>query len=133
MRISDWSSDVCSSDLEAFDEDTSGAYDGIGVEVQQLPDGKVKVIAPIDDTTAARAGVKAGDLIVAVDGKPLTPAGAEGQGPLRGEPGSTVKLTIVPEGKARPLQYSVKRRSINPARARGSMHATAHATNTTRR
>src|SRR5690606_11961504 len=35
-------------DAEAFDEDTSGAYDGIGVEVQQLPDGKVKVIAPID-------------------------------------------------------------------------------------
>src|SRR3546814_505072 len=67
-------------DAEAFDEDTSGAYDGIGVEVQQLPDGKVKVIAPIDDTPAARAGVKAGDLIVAVDGQPLTDRKSVGEG-----------------------------------------------------
>src|SRR3546814_12943157 len=105
-------------DAEAFDEDTSGAYDGIGVEVQQLPDGKVKVIAPIDDTPAARAGVKAGDLIVAVDGKPLTPAGAEGQGPLRGEPGSTVKLTLVREGESRPLPISVPRGTNNTASVR---------------
>ena len=90
-------------DAEAFDEDTNGAYDGIGVEVQQLPDGKVKVIAPIDDTPAARAGIKAGDTIVAVDGKTLTPASAEGQGPLRGEPGSTVKLTVVREGDVETL------------------------------
>ncbi|MFC3715991.1 S41 family peptidase [Luteimonas soli] len=108
-------------DAEAFDEDTSGAYDGIGVEVQQLPDGKVKVIAPIDDTPAARAGVKAGDLIVAVDGKPLTPASAEGQGPLRGEPGSTLKLTIMREGEPKPLQISVTRGTIKLASVRGRM------------
>src|SRR5690606_28459085 len=105
-------------DAEAFDEDTSGAYDGIGVEIQQLPDGKVKVIAPIDDTPAARAGVKAGDLIVAVDDKPLTPASAEGQGPLRGEPGSPVKLTIVREGESRPLHISVTRGTIKVASVR---------------
>src|SRR3546814_18045470 len=108
-------------DAGAFDEDTSGAYDGIGVEVQHLPDGKVKVIAPSDDTPAARAGVKAGDLIVAVDGKPLTPAGAEGQGPLRGEPGSTVKLTIVREGEPRPLLIRVTRGTIQLASVRGRM------------
>lgn len=108
-------------DAEAFDEDTSGAYDGIGVEVQQLADGKVKVIAPIDDTPAARAGVKAGDLIIAVDGKPLTPASAEGQGPLRGEPGSTVKLTIAREGEAGPLQISVTRGTIKITSVRGRM------------
>src|SRR3546814_9953232 len=78
-------------------------------------------MAPIDDTPAARAGVKAGDLIVAVDGKPLTPAGAEGQGPLRGEPGSTVKLTIVREGEPRPLQISVTRGTIKLASVRGRM------------
>jgi carboxyl-terminal processing protease len=108
-------------DAEAFDEDTNGAYDGIGVEVLQLPDGKVKVIAPIDDTPAARAGVKAGDTIVAVDGKTLTPASAEGQGPLRGEPGSTVKLTIVREGEPKPLQISVTRGTIKVASVRGRM------------
>jgi len=108
-------------DAEAFDEDTNGAYDGIGVEVQQLPDGKVKVIAPIDDTPAARAGIKAGDTIIAVDGKTLTPASAEGQGPLRGEPGSTVKLTVVREGEPKPLQISVTRGTIKVASVRGRM------------
>ena len=80
-------------DAQAFDEETSGAYAGIGVEVQPQPDGTVKVIAPIDDTPAARAGIKSGDIIIAVDGKPLTPADAEGQGPLRGKPGSQLVLT----------------------------------------
>ena len=106
-------------DAEAFDEDTNGAYDGIGVEVQQLPDGKVRIIAPIDDTPAARAGIKSGDTIVAVDGKPLTPASAEGQGPLRGEPGSSVKLTILREGAPKPLEISVKRETIRIASVRG--------------
>ena len=108
-------------DAEAFDEDTSGAYDGIGVEVQQLPDGKVKVIAPIDDTPAARAGVKAGDTIIAVDGKPLTPATAAGQGPLRGKPGSTVELTIAREGAPKPLKISVTRDTIRIASVHGRM------------
>jgi carboxyl-terminal processing protease len=89
--------------------------------VQQLPDGKVKVIAPIDDTPAARAGIKAGDTIIAVDGKTLTPASAEGQGPLRGEPGSTVKLTVVREGEPKPLQISVTRGTIKVASVRGRM------------
>ena len=106
-------------DAEAFDEDTNGAYDGIGVEVQQLPDGTVRIIAPIDDTPAARAGIKSGDTIVAVDGKPLTPASAEGQGPLRGEPGSSVKLTILREGAPKPLEISVKRETIRIASVRG--------------
>ncbi len=108
-------------DAEAFDEDTNGAYDGIGVEVQQLPDGRVRIIAPIDDTPAARAGIKAGDTIVAVDGKPLTPASAEGQGPLRGEPGSTVKLTLLREGAPKPIDVSVKRETIRIASVRGRM------------
>ncbi|HZW19359.1 MAG TPA: S41 family peptidase [Luteimonas sp.] len=108
-------------DAEAFDEDTSGAYDGIGVEVQQLPDGRVKVIAPIDDTPAARAGVKAGDTIIAVDGKPLTPASAAGQGPLRGKSGSTVELTIAREGEPKPLKISVTRETIRIASVHGRM------------
>ena len=57
------------TDAQAFDEETSGAYAGIGVEVQLQPDGRIKVIAPIDDTPAARAGIKAGDIITAVDGR----------------------------------------------------------------
>jgi carboxyl-terminal processing protease len=108
-------------DAQAFDEETSGAYDGIGVEVQQQPDGTVKVIAPIDDTPAAQAGIKSGDVIVAVDGRPLTSADAEGQGPLRGKPGSRLVLTIVREGVAKPFDVTLQRQTIRVASVRGRM------------
>jgi carboxyl-terminal processing protease len=108
-------------DAQAFDEETSGAYDGIGVEVQQQPDGTVKVIAPIDDTPAAKAGIKSGDVIVAVNGKPLTPADAEGQGPLRGKPGSQLVLTIAREGVAKRFDVTLQRQTIRVASVRGRM------------
>ncbi|HRO28602.1 MAG TPA: S41 family peptidase [Luteimonas sp.] len=109
------------SDAEAFNEGTTGAYDGIGVEVLQLPDGKVRVIAPIDDTPAAKAGIRAGDTIVSVDGKPLTPADAEGSGPLRGPSGTVLVLGVVREGEAAPLEISVRRETIKVASVRGRM------------
>lgn len=95
-------------DAEAFDQDTSGAYNGIGVEVQQQSDGTILVIAPIDDTPAARAGIKPGDLIVSVDGKALT-ADQNENNPLRGEPGSKTVLTVQREGAKQPLEITVQR------------------------
>ncbi|MBO8044403.1 PDZ domain-containing protein, partial [Pseudomonas aeruginosa] len=60
-------------DAQAFDEQANGAYEGIGVELQQQPDNaSMKVISPIDDTPAAKAGILAGDLIIAIDGKPIS-------------------------------------------------------------
>ena len=106
---------------EAFDEGTTGAYDGIGVEVLQLPDGKMKIIAPIDDTPAAKAGIRAGDTIVAVDGKPLVPADAEGPGPLRGPPGSKTVLSVLREGEPKPLEITVHRETIKVASVRGRL------------
>ncbi|MGH8045519.1 MAG: S41 family peptidase, partial [Stenotrophomonas sp.] len=79
-------------DAEAFDEQAEGAYEGIGVELQQQPDNSsLKVISPIDDTPAAKAGVLAGDLIIAIDGKPIS--AIEATEPLRGKAGSKVVLT----------------------------------------
>jgi len=106
---------------EAFDEGTTGAYDGIGVEVLQLPDGKMKIIAPIDDTPAAKAGIRAGDTIIAVDGKPLVPSDAEGPGPLRGPPGSKTVLSVLREGEAKPLEITVQRETIRVASVRGRL------------
>ncbi len=108
------------SDAEAFDEDASGAYDGIGVEVQQQPDGTILVIAPIDDTPAARAGIKSGDLIVAVDGKPLTPEQIDSN-PLRGEPGTKTVLTVQREGAKKPLEIQVQRETIRISSVRSRM------------
>ena len=109
------------SDAQAFDEETNGAYDGIGVEVVTLPDGSVKIVSAIDDTPAAQAGLRSGDTIIAVDGRELTPADAVGSGPLRGKPGSSVKLKIVREGAAKPFEVTLKRDTIRVASVRSRM------------
>jgi carboxyl-terminal processing protease len=108
-------------EAQAFDESSTGAYDGIGVEVLQQPDGTVKIISPIDDTPAQRAGLKSGDVIVAVDGKPLEPGDDDDGGPLRGEPGSSVVLTVVREGSPKPFDVKVQRETIRVASVRSRM------------
>lgn len=108
------------ADAQAFDESTSGAYDGIGVEVLEQPDGTVKVISPIDGTPAQRAGIKSGDVIIAVDGKRLQPAEDE-QGPLRGKPGSKIVLTISREGTPKPFDVAIERETIRVASVRSRL------------
>ncbi len=106
-------------DAEAFDEQANGAYDGIGVELLQQQDNTLKVISPIDDTPAARAGILAGDLIVAIDGKPI--ASVDAMEPLRGAPGTKVTLTLVREGKDKPFDVTVQRETIRVASVRSKM------------
>ena len=107
-------------DAEAFDEETSGAYDGIGVEVQPQPDGSILVIAPLDETPAARAGLRSGDSIVAVDGKPLQP-GENNEAPLRGKAGTTVVLTVIREGAPEPLKLGIVRETIRVQSVRSKL------------
>ena len=109
------------SDAEAFEEGTTGAYEGIGVEVMQLPDGRIRVVAPMDDSPAQRAGILAGDVITAVDGVPLTPESHAGSGPLRGPPGTEVDVTVVREGEAGPLELRVARAVIRTPSVRGDI------------
>jgi carboxyl-terminal processing protease len=106
-------------DAEAFDEQATGAYDGIGVELQQQPDNTLKVIAPIDDTPAARAGIRAGDVIVAIDGKPI--ANVDGMEPLRGKSGTQVVLTLTRQGRDKPFDVTVKRETIRVTSVRSRM------------
>ncbi|KAF1684694.1 peptidase S41 [Pseudoxanthomonas broegbernensis] len=104
---------------ESFEEQTSGAYDGIGVELLQQPDNTLKVIAPIDGTPAARAGVLAGDTIVAIDGRPI--AQVEGMEPLRGASGSRVTITVVRAGQDKPFDLSMVRETIKVTSVRSRM------------
>lgn len=105
---------------ENFNEQSRGNYEGIGVEIQRQPDGTLRVIAPIDDTPAARAGIKSGDLIVAVDGAPLTPSD-EAASSLRGEAGTTLELTVIRDGETEPLSIKVERQVIRTASVRTRM------------
>jgi carboxyl-terminal processing protease len=107
-------------DAQAFDEQANGAYEGIGVELQQQPDNaSMKVIAPIDDTPAAKAGILAGDLIIAIDGKPISAIDASE--PLRGPAGSKVVLTIVRDGKPKPFDVSLTRQTIRVTSVRSRL------------
>ncbi|WP_411278352.1 S41 family peptidase [Falsiroseomonas sp.] len=97
---------------------TRGEFGGLGIEVTQ-ENGYVKVISPIDDTPAARAGVKPGDLITHLNGQStqgLTLQEAVEQ--MRGERGTTIKLTIRREGERTPLEISLTRDVIRPQVAR---------------
>jgi carboxyl-terminal processing protease len=75
-----------------------------------MENGFVKVVSPIDDTPAQRAGIKAGDLIVRLDDKPVKGMTlADAVKIMRGEPGSDIVLTVVREGEEAPLKFTLTR------------------------
>jgi carboxyl-terminal processing protease len=102
-------------DADAFKEmqtTTTGKFGGLGIEVG-AEDGFVRVISPIDDTPAFRAGIKAGDFIIKVDDTSLRGISlTEAVKRMRGEAGTDAKLTILRRGEARELVFNVKRAII---------------------
>ncbi|HXK57841.1 MAG TPA: S41 family peptidase, partial [Gammaproteobacteria bacterium] len=100
---------------------TTGEFGGLGIEVG-LEDGFVKVIAPIDDTPAQRAGVQAGDLIVKLDDRPIKGVSLdEAVKLMRGKRGTSITLTIVREGEKKPLTITVVRDVIRVASIKSRM------------
>ena len=109
------------SEFESLQANTSGEFGGLGIEVG-IEDGFVRVITPIDDTPAQRAGVKSGDLITklddhAVQGMDLNDAVEL----MRGKPGSKIILTIVREGEEKPIEIEVVRDVIQVASVKSRM------------
>ena len=90
-------------ELTALTEDTSGAYEGLGIEVFSA-DGVLRVIAPIDDTPAERAGIKPGDIITRIDGKTITSenAGESVERPLAVEVECEADDAVVPAAAEHP-------------------------------
>jgi len=90
-------------------EGTSGEFGGLGIVVG-MEDGFVKVISPIDDTPAQKAGVKSGDMIIRLDKKNVKGMSLEDAvSIMRGKPKTKIKLTIVREGEDKPLILSIVR------------------------
>ncbi len=93
-------------------EGTTGEFGGLGIEVG-TEDGLIKVISPIDDTPASRAGVKAGDTIIRLDGTPVRGMALnDAIKKMRGEVGSKITLSIMREGAAKPLEITLERAVI---------------------
>src|SRR5580704_14272133 len=111
-------------DVDGFKElaiGTQGEFGGLGIEVG-VEDGFVKVISPIDDTPAARAGIKAGDLIVKIGGTPargmsLTDAVKR----MRGKPHTSIVLELARKGDAKPFVVTLVRETIKVQSVRAKM------------
>ncbi|RDI97235.1 S41 family peptidase [Dyella solisilvae] len=99
--------------LAELSEDTTGQYGGLGIEVLQV-DGTLRIIAPIDDTPASRAGIKPGDTIVKINGKPVDSENIDEMfKELRGDPGSKITLTILHEKSDKPIDMPLVRERIS--------------------
>src|SRR4051794_39012156 len=107
-------------ELKELQTETRGAFGGLGIEVT-MEDGLVKVIAPIDDTPAARAGILANDIITQIDSEPVQGMTiSQAVDKMRGPVNSSVKLTIQRKEKREPIEVSLTRKiiQIRPVRAR---------------
>ena len=103
------SSYLIPDDYQELQAGTSGEFGGLGIEVG-MEDGFVKVIAPIDDTPAQRAGVEAGDLVIRLDDTPVKGMSlSDAVKVMRGAPGTDIVLTIVREGLDRPIRITITR------------------------
>jgi carboxyl-terminal processing protease len=106
--------------LARLSERTSGRYAGVGAQID-VRDGWITIVAPLPGGPALDAGIRTGDRMVKVDGKPIHELTVEeAQKLLRGTPGTTVRVTIERPGLAMPLEFTLKRREI---KVRSVQHA----------
>lgn len=115
------SSYLDASSFEDLQVNTTGEFGGLGIEVG-MEDGFIKVIAPIDETPAARAGVEAGDLIIKLDNvsvKGLTLDEAVDK--MRGPKGSELTITIVRDGVDGPFDITIERDTIKVRSVRAKL------------
>lgn len=111
---------MTAKDFDDMKVQTKGEFGGLGIEVT-MEDGVVKVVSPIDDTPAFKAGLKAGDLITHLDGKPIIGMTlAEAVDKMRGKVGSPIEITVRREGAQAPIILKIVRDviKIQPVKSR---------------
>ena len=100
-------------DFRSMQVQTSGEYGGLGIEVT-MEDGFVKVVTPMDDTPASRAGLKPGDLFTSINGKPIVGQTlSEAVKEMRGPIGTDIMLTVLRAGED-PFDVTLTREKIQP-------------------
>jgi len=106
-------------DFSELQEHTTGKFGGLGIEVG-IEEGLIKVVSPIDDTPAEKAGIKAGDFIVSLDGEPVREMSLTNAiDKMRGEPGTDIELSIRRQGESELLEFVLTRAEIKVASVRG--------------
>ncbi|WEF31833.1 S41 family peptidase [Pseudoduganella chitinolytica] len=103
-------------------EGSQGKFVGLGIEIAQSDDGYIKIVSPIEDSPAYRAGIKAGDLITRLDQTPLKGLSLdESVKRMRGEPHSKVTLTVLRKDEPQPLTFSLVREEIHQKSVKGKI------------
>src|SRR5690606_6051051 len=115
------SGDLPPSDYGEAREDIPGEFGGLGIEVT-MEENTIKVVSPIDDTPAQRAGILANDFIVALDDVPIQGLTLdEAVDKMRGPIGTSIKVTVMREGVAEPIDFELTRATIALRAVRWSM------------
>ena len=105
-------------DFSELQEHTTGKFGGLGIEVG-IEEGLIKVVTPIDDTPAEKAGIEAGDFIVSLDGEPVREMSlTDAIDKMRGEPGTDIELSIRRKGEQELLEFVLTRAEIKVASVR---------------
>jgi carboxyl-terminal processing protease len=113
------------ADYDDMRQDTSGEFGGLGIEVT-MEEGVIKVVSPIDDTPAAKAGIMSNDLIVELDGVQVQGLTLdEAVAKMRGPIGTSIKVTVFREGVTDPLNFELTRAIIAMRAVRWSMEGGA--------
>jgi len=100
---------LANDEYDSLQETTQGEFGGLGIEIGEQ-DGYIKIITPIDDSPAQRAGILPGDLIIEIDGKPLRDMLInDAVNMMRGEIGSTIDIGIMRDGEPQPLEFTLTR------------------------
>ena len=108
-------------DYADVQEDTTGQFGGLGIEVT-MEEGIIKVVSPIDETPAARAGILSNDYIIELDGQQVLGMTLdEAVGMMRGPVGSKITLTVIREGRDEPLEFELSRDIIAMRAVRWSL------------
>lgn len=108
-------------DFKSLEESTSGEFGGIGIEIS-ADDGLIKIITPIDNSPAKKAGIKAGDIIIKLDDTPLRGLDIKRSVDLmRGKIGEPIKITVIRAGVPQPLDITVIRSTIRVDSVRSYM------------
>ncbi len=111
-KLDPYSDYLSKDDFSELKVGTTGRFGGIGIEIT-MEDGFVKIITPIDDTPAQKAGLKAGDLVIEVQDVSLKDKSLNDAVKLmRGEPGTKVKVKILRESAEQPLDFELTRQII---------------------
>lgn len=109
---------LAGEEYDSLQENTQGQFGGLGIEIGEQ-DGYIKIISPIDDSPASRAGILPGDLIIEIDGKPLREMPInDAINMMRGEIGTTIDIGIMRDGTPEPLEFTLTRDVIAVASVR---------------